>query len=74
MWCVLWLPWKPLQLLLPVKGPYNWVPPFILLTVVSPHHDLQVFLTSNRAGVSLPDGFKAFQTHCKAGVSGWGYL
>lgn len=24
--CVcLWLPWKPLQLLLPVKGPYNWV-------------------------------------------------
>lgn len=22
---VLWLPWKPLQLLLPVKGPYNWV-------------------------------------------------
>lgn len=22
---VLWLPWKPPQLLLPVKGPYNWV-------------------------------------------------
>lgn len=22
---VLWLPWKPLRLPLPVKGPYNWV-------------------------------------------------
>lgn len=25
MVCVLWLPWKPLKLLLPVKGPHNWV-------------------------------------------------
>lgn len=25
MWCVLWLSWKPLKLLLLVKGPHNWV-------------------------------------------------
>lgn len=25
VWCVLWLPWKPLKLLLPVKSPHNWV-------------------------------------------------
>lgn len=25
MWRVLWLPWKPLKLLLLVKGPHNWV-------------------------------------------------
>lgn len=47
---VLWLPWKPPRLLLPVKGPYNWVlllyySPWFLDTMTSqcsPHLTMQV--------------------------------
>lgn len=47
---VLWLPWKPLRLLLPAKGPYNWVllsyySLWFLLTMTSqssPHLTMQV--------------------------------
>lgn len=67
--CV-WLPWKPPWLLLPVKGLCNWVPPFILFAMVSPHLDLGVFFSTHHAGVSRPDGFKAFSQAQMSAQSG----
>lgn len=61
---VFWLPWKPPRLLLPVKGPYNWVvllyySPWFLDTMTSqssPHLTMQVsaYLMGSSLSNTLP--------------------